>query len=214
MSEEIKLPVEYAYPEVLFPEVGEVNPIIGLIILVVAIAIIEIGDFRIVTVLLGILGALITIEAILEGVFFGVIPLVIYSIVLLPIALFITTAYTKPTEEPPLIHGVPSIGLLLVLVIIVYVISTYLLGIGGIEWALIFIGVFGLLTKTDLRKSVASISILIYSVHLLVPGFDVVIEAMLMFFSSILILILLVLAQRFFVLKGTMSTKDLRDLRY
>ncbi|GEM_PF-3354140 len=193
---------------------GDLNLIIGLIILIIAVAIIEIRDFRIVTVLLGILGAFFIIGAFLEGTFMEIIPLAIYAIVLVPIAIFITTVHTKQSEEPPLMHPVFSIGLLFVFGIITYVISFNVLGVGGIEWVLIMIGVFGLLTKTDLRKSVASLSILICSIHLLIPGFDIMIEAMLMFFSSILILVLLVFAQRVFVLKGTMSTKDLKDLRY
>ncbi len=193
---------------------GDVNPIIGLIILIIAVAIIEIGDFRIVTVLLGVLGALLTLGALIEGIFLEVIPLAIYSILFVPVAIFITSVNTKQTEEPPLIHGVPSIGVLLVLLIITYVVSFYILGVAGIEWALILVGVFGLVTKTDLRKIVTSLSILIYASHLLIPGFDYVIEGILMLFSGILILVLLVFAQRFFVLKGSMSTKDLRDLRF
>lgn len=190
------------------------NPYIGLIILIIAIAIIEIGDFHFVTVLLGVLGALFTIESILEGAIWSVIPLAVFSIAFVPVALFLTTVYTKRTEEPPLLHGIPSIGLLLVCVIITYAVSFYVLGVAGIEWLLILIGVFGLVTKTDLRKSVASLSILIYSSHLLIPAFDFIIEGMLMLFSGILILVLLVLAQRLFVLKGSMSTKDLMELRF
>jgi hypothetical protein len=194
--------------------VGEVNPIIGLLILILAVVIIEIDDFRFVTVLLGVLGGVVTIGAVLEGAFVEVLPLAIYSIVFLPIALFITTIRTKRTEEPPLIQGVPSIGLLLMIVIIAYVISVYLLGVAGIEWALVVIGVFGLLVKTDLRKSAASLSILIYAAHLIVPGVDFIIEGMLMLTTGILILALFVLSYRFFIIKGSMSTRDLMDLRF
>ena len=193
---------------------GEVNPIIGLLILILAVVIIEVDDFRFVTVLLGFLGGVVTIGAVLEGAFVEVLPLAIYSILYLPMALFITTIRTKRTEEPPLIQGVPSIGLLLMLVIIAYVISVYLLGGAGIEWSLIVIGTFGLLVKTDLRKSAASLSILIYAVHLFVPGVDFIIEGMLMLTTGILILALLVLSHRFFIIKGSMSTRDLMDLRF
>ena len=190
------------------------NPIIGLLILILAVVIIEIDDFRLVTVLLGFLGGVVTIGAVLEGAFVEVLPLAIYSILYLPMALFITTIRTKRTEEPPLIQGVPSIGLLLMLVIIAYVISVYLLGGAGIEWSLIVVGAFGLLVKTDLRKSAASLSILIYAVHLFVPGVDFIIEGMLMLTTGILILALLVLSHRFFIIKGSMSTRDLMDLRF
>jgi hypothetical protein len=190
------------------------NPIIGLLVLILALAIIEIDDFRFITVLLGVLGGLLTLGAILDGAFIEVIPLTVYSIALLPMALFITTVYTKQTEEPPLLQGLPSIGVLVVLLIISYVISVYILGVVGIVWPLNLIGIFGLVIKTDLRKSVASLSILIYSVHLLTPGFDIVIEGMLMLFAGILMLVLLVLAHRFFVMKGTMSTRELIELRY
>ncbi len=190
------------------------NPIIGLLILILAVVIIEIDDFRFVTILLGVLGGAITLGAILEGAFVEVLPLAIYSILFLPMALFITTVRTKRTEEPPIIQGVPSIGLLLILVIIAYVISFYLLGVTGIEWPLVVIGIFGLIMKTDLRKSVASLSTLVYSVHLFVPGVDFIIEGMLMLTTGILILALLVLSHRFFILKGSMSTRDLMDLRF
>ena len=190
------------------------NPIIGLLILILAVVIIEVDDFRFVTVLLGVLGGVVTIGAVLEGAFIEVLPLAIYSIVFLPMALFITTTRTKRTEEPPLIQGVPSIGLLLMLIIIAYVTSVYLLGVAGIEWTLVVIGVFGLIVKTDLRKSVASLSILIYAAHLFVPGVDFLIEGMLMLTTGILILALLVLSHRFFLIKGSMSTRDLKDLRF
>jgi hypothetical protein len=194
--------------------VGEVNPIVGLLLLILAVIIIEVDDFRFGTILLGFLGGVITIGAVLEGAFVEVLPLAIYSIVFLPLALAIITTRTKRTEEPPLIHGVPSIGLLLMLVIITYVISFSFLGGTGIEWPLVVIGLFGLIVKTDLRKSVASLSILVYSVHLFVPGVDFIIEGMLMLTTGILVLALLVLGHRYFSMKGSMSTRDLTDLRF
>lgn len=192
---------------------GDVNLIIGLLILIIAAAIIEINEFRLVSVLLGILGGLLTFGAFLDGAFIEILPLAVYSIVLLPMALFITTVYTKYTEEPPLLQVIPSIGILVILIIISYVTSVYVLAASGIARPLILIGIFGLVVKTDLRKTAVSLSILVYSAHLLTPGFDIVIEAVLMLITGILVLVLLILGYRFFMLKGSMSTRELMELR-
>lgn len=192
---------------------GDVNLIIGLLILIIAAAIIEINEFRLVSVLLGILGGLLTVGAFLDGAFIEILPLAVYSIVLLPMALFITTVYTKYTEEPPLLQVIPSIGVLVILIIISYVTSVYVLAASGIARPLILIGIFGLVVKTDLRKTAVSLSILVYSAHLLTPGFDIVIEAVLMLITGILVLVLLILGYRFFMLKGSMSTRELMELR-
>ncbi|MFX1404885.1 MAG: hypothetical protein ACFE9D_10530 [Promethearchaeota archaeon] len=189
------------------------NLIIGLLILIIAAAIIEINEFRLVSVLLGILGGLLTFGAFLDGAFIEILPLAVYSIVLLPMALFITTVYTKYTEEPPLLQVIPSIGILVILIIISYVTSVYVLAASGIARPLILIGIFGLVVKTDLRKTAVSLSILVYSAHLLTPGFDIVIEAVLMLITGILVLVLLILGYRFFMLKGSMSTRELMELR-
>ncbi|MFX1318870.1 MAG: hypothetical protein ACFE9O_06960 [Promethearchaeota archaeon] len=189
------------------------NLIIGLLILIIAAAIIEINEFRLVSVLLGILGGLLTVGAFLDGAFIEILPLAVYSIVLLPMALFITTVYTKYTEEPPLLQVIPSIGVLVILIIISYVTSVYVLAASGIARPLILIGIFGLVVKTDLRKTAVSLSILVYSAHLLTPGFDIVIEAVLMLITGILVLVLLILGYRFFMLKGSMSTRELMELR-
>jgi len=193
--------------------VGVVNTIIGLVILIIAVAIIEINDFRFITVLLGILGGLFTVGALLDGVYIEILPLAVYSIVLLPLALFIITVYTKPTEEPPLLQGISSSVVLVVLIIISYVVSVYVLGVSGIEWSLILIGIFGLVVKTDIRKTAVSLSLLVYSVHLLTPGFDIIIEGVLMLTAGILVLVLLILGYRYFVLRKSMSTRELMELR-
>jgi len=190
-----------------------VNTIIGLVILIIAVAIIEINDFRFITVLLGILGGLFTVGALLDGVYIEILPLAVYSIVLLPLALFIITVYTKPTEEPPLLQGISSSVVLVVLIIISYVVSVYVLGVSGIEWSLILIGIFGLVVKTDIRKTAVSLSLLVYSVHLLTPGFDIIIEGVLMLTAGILVLVLLILGYRYFVLRKSMSTRELMELR-
>ena len=192
---------------------GVVNTIIGLVILIIAVAIIEINDFRFITVLLGILGGLFTVGALLDGVYIEILPLAVYSIVLLPLALFIITVYTKPTEEPPLLQGISSSVVLVVLIIISYVVSVYVLGVSGIEWSLILIGIFGLVVKTDIRKTAVSLSLLVYSVHLLTPGFDIIIEGVLMLTAGILVLVLLILGYRYFVLRKSMSTRELMELR-
>ena len=189
------------------------NTIIGLVILIIAVAIIEINDFRFITVLLGILGGLFTVGALLDGVYIEILPLAVYSIVLLPLALFIITVYTKPTEEPPLLQGISSSVVLVVLIIISYVVSVYVLGVSGIEWSLILIGIFGLVVKTDIRKTAVSLSLLVYSVHLLTPGFDIIIEGVLMLTAGILVLVLLILGYRYFVLRKSMSTRELMELR-
>ncbi len=208
------LPVEYSSSKILLTEVGGINPILSVIILILAVVIIEAWDFRIVSVLLGILGALLTLESILEGMIIQIIPLAIFSIIFIPVVLYFLTARTKNTEELPFISRWLSIALLIILVTISYAISFFILGSTGIEWSLISVGIFGLLSKTDLRKTVTSLAILTYSIHLLIPAFDVLIDGMLMLFSGILVLVLLILGQRIFLLKESMSTRDLRDLKY
>lgn len=208
------LSVGYPSTKVLFAEVGGINPIFGVIILILAVVIIEAWDFRIASVLLGILGVLLTLESILEGTILQVIPLAIFSIIFIPVALYFLTTRTQNTEELPFISRWLSIALLIILVIVSYVISFFILGSTGIEWPLIIVGIYGLLSKTDLRKTVASLAILTYSIHLLMPAFDVMIDGMLMLFFGILVLVLLILARRLFFLKESMSTRELRDLRY
>ncbi|MFW9985296.1 MAG: hypothetical protein ACFFDJ_01890 [Candidatus Odinarchaeota archaeon] len=208
------LPVEYSSSKILLTEVGGINPILSVIILILAVVIIEAWDFRIVSVLLGILGVLLTLESILEGMIIQIIPLAIFSIIFIPVVLYFLTARTKNAEELPFISRWLSIALLIILVTISYAISFFILGSTGIEWSLISVGIFGLLSKTDLRKTVTSLAILTYSIHLLIPAFDVLIDGMLMLFSGILVLVLLILGQRIFLLKESMSTRDLRDLKY
>lgn len=193
---------------------GGINPTLSVIILILAIMTIEAWDFRIVSVLLGILGVLLTLESILEGMIIQIIPLAIFSIIFIPVALYFLTVRTKNTEELPFISRWLSIALLIILVIISYAISFFILGITGIGWSLISVGIFGLLSKTDLRKTVTSLAILTYSIHLLIPAFDVLIDGMLMLFSGILVMVLLILSKRLFLMKESMSTRDLRDLKY
>ncbi len=190
------------------------NPILGLMILITAFAIIELDDFRIISVLLGLLGSFITIGSILDGVIIENVPLALFSIIFIPGILYYFTLKTKRTEEPPLIPRLPSSGLLVILVIVAFTISVYLLGINGIQWPLIVIGAYGLLIKTDLRKSVGSLSILTYSVHLLVPAIDIIIAGVIILVSATLFSVLLFFAYRIYLLKGSLSTKDLKDLQF
>ncbi|MFX0168678.1 MAG: hypothetical protein ACFE89_04880 [Candidatus Hodarchaeota archaeon] len=190
------------------------NPVIGVIIIILVMAIIEIWDFRAVPVLLAILGTILTTESLLEGIVLDIVPFTIFFIGFMPVSLYFTTIRTKIIEEPSLLTRVPSMVLLITLVIIAFVISFFILGVTSIQWPVILIGLYGLLSKTDLRKTTVSVSILTYSVHLLVPAFDIVIEGLLLVFSGGLILVLLLFAQRIFSLKGSLSTKDLRELQY
>ncbi|MFX1243775.1 MAG: hypothetical protein ACFE8F_02370 [Promethearchaeota archaeon] len=190
------------------------NPVIGVIIIILVMAIIEIWDFRAVPVLLAILGTILTTESLLEGIVLDIVPFTIFFIGFMPVSLYFTTIRTKIIEEPSLLTRVPSMVLLITLVIIAFVISFFILGVTSIQWPVILIGLYGLLSKTDLRKTTVSVSILTYSVHLLVPAFDILIEGLLLVFSGGLILVLLLFAQRIFSLKGSLSTKDLRELQY
>jgi hypothetical protein len=190
------------------------NPVLGLVILIIAFLVIEIDDFRLVSFLLGLLGTIITITSILDGKLIEIVPLAIFSIIFIPGILYYFSMKTKRTEEPPLIPGLPSSGLLVILVIIAFTISVYFLGITGIQWPLIVIGSYGLLSKTDLRKSVSSLSILTYSIHLLIPAIDVVIDGVIILFSATLFVVLLYFAHRIFLLKGSLSTKDLKELQF
>jgi hypothetical protein len=191
-----------------------VNPILGVLILAFAMAIIEAWDFRWISIFLGILGGLLIVESILVGVVLNVIPLAFFALIFIPITVYFVSTRTKFAEEPALIRRWLSIILLIVLVISSYAISFFLLGSPDIQWSLILVGVYGLLSKTDLRKIVASVAILTYAVHLLVPAFDVVIEGTVLAFSGGLIIVLLLFAIRFFELNESLSTRDLRKLRY
>lgn len=84
----------------------------------------------------------------------------------------------------------------------------------SIQWPFLLVGVYGLLIKNDLRKSMASLTICIYSLHVFTGVFDVLIEVMITMFSAILFLVLLYIAHRIFVLKGSLSTGDLKELRF
>lgn len=188
--------------------------LLGLLILLCAIAVIEIDDFAFVSPLLGLQGVLFTIHFILEGPGAELIPLSVFSILFVPLSLYYVTAKTRRIEERPLIPGLPSTGLLAVLVAIAYVVSLPLFGADSILLPLILIGAYGLLAKTDLRKTVASLSLLISSIHLFTASLDVLVETALMVLSAILLLVLLYFALRIFSVKGSMNTRDLKELRF
>ncbi|MFX1562599.1 MAG: hypothetical protein ACFFDP_04755 [Promethearchaeota archaeon] len=190
------------------------NLVIGLLILLFAIAVIEIGDFKLVPFLLGILGITLISQFILEGAGFEIVPLAIFSILFVPAILLFFTLKTKRTEERPIILGLPSLGLLIVLVAVTYGISAFVFSMEGIQWQLVLIGAYGLLIKTDLRKSVASLSIIINSLHLFGVSFDVFMEIALTSLSAVLLLILILFAMKIYSVKGSMSTRDLKELRF
>ena len=190
------------------------NLILGILILAFAVVSIEAWDFRLVPILLAILGGLLTVESFLGGGILYAYPLALFSLLFIPIAEGVTTTRTKFAEEPGLISRWFSIVILVVLVISSYAISFFLQGVADIQWSLILVGVYGLLSKTDLRKVVASLAILTYAVHLLVPAFDIVIEEIILLFSGGLIVVLLFFAIRFFELNKSLSTRDLRKLRH
>jgi len=191
-----------------------VNLLIGLLLLLFAIAVVEIGDFKLVPFLLGFLGIVLIGQFILEGAGFEIVPLAIFSVLFVPAILFYFTLKTKRTEERPIILGLPSLGLLIVLVAATYGVSAFVFSMGGIQWQLILIGAYGLLIKTDLRKSVASLSILINSLHLFGVSFDIFIEIALTSLSAVLLLMLLLFAKKIYSIKGSLSTRDLKELRF
>lgn len=176
--------------------------------------IIELSNFRIVSILLGILGILISSHYFIEGLLVEVIPLAIFSMIFVPFALYYFTSKTKRTEESPLLGGFLSLGVLVVLVIISYAISFFILGVISIQWSFLMVGVYGLLIKNDLRKIMVSLAICIYSLHLFTGAFDVLIEVVISMFSAILFLVLLYIAHWIFVLKSSLSTRDLKELRF
>jgi len=190
-----------------------VNPILGVFIIAIAMVAIEAWDLRGVALLLGILGGLLTVESIFIGAVLNAIPLTLFAVFFIPVSVYFVTTRSKFVEEPALISRGLSIILLIVLVVASYAISLFLLGVADIQWSLILVGVYGLLSKTDLRKIVASVAILTYAVHLLIPAFDVIIEGVLLVFSGGLILVLLFFAVRIFTLNESVSTRDLRKLK-
>lgn len=214
MSKKNELHVGHSHKKVLLEEVGEVNLLIELLILLFAIAVIEIGDFKLVPILLGILGITLISQFILEGAGFEIFPLAIFSIIFVPTILLFNTLKTKRTEERPIILGLPSLGLLIVLVAVTYGVSAFVFSMEGIQWQLILIGAYGLLIKTDLRKSVASLSILINSLHLFGVSFDIFMEIALTSLSAVLLLLLILFAMKIYSVKGSMSTRDLKELRF
>lgn len=189
------------------------NDIIGWLILLCAIAIIEFHDFRLVPALLGLQGVFFIFQYAYEGINIELLPLTIFSILFVPATLYYLTVKTKISEEQPLLPNIQSIGLLIILMAIVYGI-TYLLNIESIQLLLILIGVYGLLMKTDLRKSAASISILLNTAHLFMENFNVIVDFALITLSAILILLLLFFAKQTYIIKGSLSTKDLKELRF
>ncbi len=189
------------------------NDLIGWLILLCAIVIIEFHDFRVVPALLGFQGVLFLFQFAHEGIGIELLPLAIFSILFVPITLYYITVKTKIIEEKPLIPNLQSIGLLIVLIAIAYGVL-YLLNIEGIQLLLIVVGVYGLLMKTDLRKSAASLSILINAAHLFMESFNVIVDFALMTLSAILILLLLYFANHIYLIKGSLSTRDLKDLRF
>ncbi|MFX0200876.1 MAG: hypothetical protein ACFFCW_32555 [Candidatus Hodarchaeota archaeon] len=213
MSWKNELRVKYSYKKVLFERVGEMNDLIGWLILLCAIVIIEFYDFRLVPALLGFQGVLFLFQFAHEGIGIEVLPLAIFSILFVPITLYYITVKTKIIEEKPLIPNLQSIGLLIVLIAIAYGVL-YLLNIEDIQLLLILVGVYGLLIKTDLRKSAASLSILINAAHLFMESFNVIVDFALMTLSAILILLLLYFANQIYLIKGSLSTRDLKDLRF
>ena len=190
------------------------NDLIGWLILLCAIVIIEFRDFRLVPALLGVQGILFIFQLTHEGVGVELLPLAIFSVLFVPATIYYITDKTKRSEEQPLIPYLQSIGLLIVLVAITYGVSYLLLDMDGLQIPLILVGVYGLLVKTDLRKSAISLSILINVSHLFMESFDVIVDFALMTFSAFLILLLLYFAKQTYSIKGSLSTRDLKELRY
>jgi len=187
--------------------------LLGLIILVCTIAVVEVDDFALVSPLLGLQGLLLAIHLALEGAGMEVVPLALFSVLLVPVSLYYVTSKTKRSEESPLIGGLPSTGLLAVLVAVAYVLSLPFFGADNIMVPLLLISAYGLLAKTDLRKSVATLSLLVSSIHLS-SSLDIVVEAAMLGLSALLLLSLLYFTLRIFAVKGSMTTRDLKELKF
>ena len=190
------------------------NLILGLLILIFTIIVVELNDFKIVPILLGLHGALFAVDFILQGALIETIPFVLFSVILIPVVLFYFTTKTKTTEEQPLIRGWFSFGIQVVLVVLIYWGSFLIIFEGSLLLPLIFTGVYGLILKTDLRKTVASITILLNSTHQFIASFNLFIDILLLALSAILLVSLLYFAWQIFKIKGSMSTRDLKELRF
>lgn len=197
------------------------NLIFALLMILFAVAVVETDDFALVPLFLMLLEAVFVTELFFEGSgLVSLLPLILVSIIIIPVMLFIVTVKTKRAEERAIIHGLQSVALLSIMVFVTYVVlgvigffQLFTLTMEGVQWLLIIIGVYGLLVKTDLRKIVACLTILTGSLHLFTSGFDIIMDIALLTFSTLLLLMLLYFAYRSYVTKGSMSTKDLTELR-
>jgi hypothetical protein len=201
--------------------VGEVNVIFALLIILFAIAVVETDDFALVPLFLMILQAVFVAELYFEGSGLeSLLPLILVTIVIVPAILYLVTAKTKRAEDQAILHGLPSVALLSILVVLTYVVlgiigfyHLFTLEMANLQWLLIIIGVYGVLVKTDLRKIVACLTILTASLHFFTAGFDLLMDIALLTFSTLLLVMLLYFAYRSYITKGSMSTKDLTELR-
>ena len=197
------------------------NVILALLIILFAIAVVETDDFALVPIFLIILQAIFVAELYLEGSGLeSLLPLILVTIVIIPALLLLVTYKTKRAEERAILHGLPSVAILSILAIFTYVVlgiigfyHLFTLEMANIQWLLIIMGVYGLLVKTDLRKITACLTILTSSLHFFTSGFDLIMEIALLTFSTLLLIMLLYFAYRSHIIKGSMSTKDLTELR-
>ncbi len=197
------------------------NVIFALLIILFAVAVVETDDFALVPLFLILLEALFIAELYLEGAWIiSLLPLILMALILIPASLYFVTSRTKRAEERAILHGLQSVAFLSILVVVTYVVlgvigfyQFLVLDMVNIQWLLIIIAVYGLLVKTDIRKIVACLTILTGSLHLFTSGFDILMDIALLTFSSLLLLMLLYFAYRSYVIKGSMSTKDLTELK-
>ena len=184
---------------------------LDILLLLLIIAIIELSDLTLVSLILSVQGLLFLYE-------FGMLkvetlPLFVFSVVISPFLIYYLTKRTKKDEEEPLISGFLSVSLLLILVVAGYVLSN-IFNLSNLSLPLAFAGVYGLIAKTDLRKTAASLSILACVAHLFTTSLGFEIDLVLIFLFSILLLILLYMADKLFAAKRSLSTRDLKELRF
>jgi len=184
---------------------------LDILLLLLIIAIIELSDLTLVSLILSIQGLLFLYK--FEMLEAGAFPLFVFSAIFSPILIYYLTKRTKKDEEKPLISGFLSISLLLILVVAGYVLSN-IFNLSNLILPLAFAGVYGLIAKTDLRKTAASLSILACVAHLFTASLGFEIDLVLILLFSILLLILLYMADKLFATKGSLSTRDLKELRF
>ena len=181
-------------------------------LILLTVVAIEVDNLLIASLVLGINGVLFILRFCPHIPEF--IPTALLLVIFVPVAVYCLSIRTKKYEEKAILSGSVSVFTLLFLVALGYAISISVFRYYDLRIPLMIAGTYGVLAKTDLRKVAISLSILSSTIHIFAEPLGFEISLALVSLPIMLIGMILYMANKLFLQENSLSTRDLRRLRW